>query len=354
MYPIHVVVLAAGTSTRFGLEHNKLGTPLWGLPLIVHVLHALEHMHVSITVVVGYQREYVQNIIQKWIKQSAISFAIQEEQKGTGHAIACTKSAWSRDLILVLNGDMPLITQNIIIDLYNTHQTTKATVSFVAALPDSMQHAYGRVIQHNGHIDIVEAKDFTGDKSIRYPINAGIYLFDRMFLQLFLDTLTTHNASNEFYVTDLIGMASRQNAHVAMIEVPFDLVQGVNTPTEFARVATLSRAQVTQHWMNKGVLCIDPDAVYIDHTATIGKGTLLHPGVHVRGTTTIKEHCVIDAHVVIEDSVIDHHAIIYPHSMIRNAHISSYSKIGPGATMSDMQTESVPVSVKQSAFVADK
>ncbi|HEV2917294.1 MAG TPA: NTP transferase domain-containing protein [Candidatus Babeliales bacterium] len=329
MYPIQAIILAAGMSSRFGLESNKLITPLWGVPLIVHVLQKIEPLDIPITIIIGHQREQIKDAIQTWIKKKSISFVIQEQQKGTGHAIACSKQEWSAEHILILNGDMPLVTQNTITDLYKQHKETNATASFVTAIPDTVDHAYGRVIHDNEIIKIVESKDFVGNRSMLYPINAGIYLFKRDFLYTAIDRLTTNNASKEFYLTDLIGLASVQQNDVSCLQVPFDTIRGVNTTIEFAQVSAKVRNSIVNQWMQKGILCHDPEHVYIDAGATIGKGTILHPGVHIRGNSSIGEHCEIDANTIIKNSIVQDHAIIGPHCFIDNSYVPKNRKIEP-------------------------
>jgi bifunctional UDP-N-acetylglucosamine pyrophosphorylase / glucosamine-1-phosphate N-acetyltransferase len=330
MYPIHVILLAAGLSSRFGLEFNKLLTPLCGVPLIMHAVRALEPLDAPITVVVGHQREQMMHTISQWCK-APVSFAVQEEQRGTGHAVASARDQWDGSAILVLNGDMPLVTHEIITALYDQHQARGAAVSFVTAMPDTDLHAYGRVVQTERGIQIIEAKDFTGVRDTLYPINAGIYLFDRIFLEQSIDLLTTHNAHKELYLTDLIGIASTQGLTVATIEVPFDTVRGVNTIAEFAKAQSVERARIVNYWMAHGVLCMAPDDVYIDADVVIGRGTVLQAPVHLRGNTTIGAQCVIDAHTILENAILEDRVTVHPHSLIRNARIGTGRDVGPFA-----------------------
>jgi bifunctional UDP-N-acetylglucosamine pyrophosphorylase/glucosamine-1-phosphate N-acetyltransferase len=313
---MYAIVLAAGSSRRFGTENNKLVTPLSGVPLIVHSMRVLQQMHIPTTVVVGHQREQLQEGFAAWNIEPH-SFAIQDKQRGTGHAVACSRIYWIADSILVINGDMPLITQQTITTLYEKHCTHHAIVSFVAAVPDTLMHEYGRVVHTHEGVQIVEAKDFVGAITDVCPINAGLYLFDRNFLEQSIDSLDTNNASNELYLTGLVGMASKQGHCVLVHETPFDEVRGVNTPIEFAKVQSLLRKNIIEYWMHHGVLCSMPETINIDVDVFIGQGTILHAGVQLRGRTIIGKGCVIDAYTIIEHGVIRDHAYIKPHSVIR-------------------------------------
>src|SRR5262249_17539887 len=144
------------------------------------------------TVVVGHAKEQVMHAIQA--REAGITFVVQEKPLGTGDALACSKLYWDAEHILVLNGDMPLITQELVQQLVTMHTAQQMAVSFVAAYPDRTNHAYGRVVIEGQHVRIIEAKDFTGDPATRYPINAGIYLFKRSFLDQYASQLDPNNA----------------------------------------------------------------------------------------------------------------------------------------------------------------
>src|SRR5260221_145473 len=164
---IQAIILAAGKSTRFNTEKTKLVEPICGRPMILFPIKLLQTLHIPTIVVVGYQQEMVKNIINA--EHDSIEFMIQEKQNGTGHALACTQTLWRNDHILVMNGDMPLVTQEAIITLYAQHKEQNATISFVTSCnPNTTGKAYGRVIKTDDYISIVEAKDFTGDTTQQY------------------------------------------------------------------------------------------------------------------------------------------------------------------------------------------
>ena len=339
IHGIQAIILAAGMSSRFGVEANKLVTPLCGKPLIMHVITPLQKADLSVTVVVGHQKELVSETIVACSSTDVI-FVEQEEQKGTGHAVMCSRDVWQANHILVLNGDMPLISHAIIDALYTQHQETDAAVSFVTALPDTTDHAYGRVIQDKDGIRIVEARDFAGDVNQPHPINAGIYLFKRAFLENYINRLTDENASHELYLTDLIAVASRQGKTVTTLTAPFNYVRGVNTLEELCTAEALKRKQIISHWMHNGVRFIMPETTHIDAEVTVGRGTIISAGVHLLGSTTIGTNCTIEPFSIIHNSTLADHVTIHNHSLVRDAQLAEYTTVGPFAHLRDnVQTE---------------
>jgi bifunctional UDP-N-acetylglucosamine pyrophosphorylase / glucosamine-1-phosphate N-acetyltransferase len=330
MHPIHAIILAAGMSSRFGTEFNKLLVQLCGVPLVVRTIRSLEELQIPITVVVGYQREALIETITTHAEYP-LSFAIQEIPRGTGHAVLCSRHHWDSNHILVLNGDMPLLSRDIINSLIAQHFTRQATVSFVTAIPDSTTHAYGRVLHTDAGVAIVEAKDFTGDTTIFYPINAGVYIFERAFLESAIDLLTTNNASKELYLTDLIAVASGQGKIVCTLEVPFDNIRGVNTIAEFAVAQSVERKKIVGYWMAHGVIFTMPDTVDIHTDVTIGRGTIIHAGVQLHGSTNIGSHCTIHPYAIIEDSALADSVVVKSHSVIDRAQIGAHVHVGPFA-----------------------
>jgi len=331
MNTIQALILAAGMSSRFGPELNKLTTPLCGKPLVMHCVTMLKQQNsMPITIIVGHQKELIMNAVDAYALAD-ISYALQETQSGTGHAVMCSRALWHADHMLILNGDMPLVSQTVIQELCTAHLQTDAAVSFVTALPDTLTHAYGRILDDEQGVRIVEAKDFTGDISYLYPINAGIYIFKRTFLEEMIDTLTTNNASHELYLTDLIACASKSGLRVTTINVPFDMVRGINTREEWCIAQEIKRKQIITYWMQQGVMITLPETVHIDDTVTIGRNVHIHAGVHLLGNTTVGNHCTINPYSIIESSNIEDHCTIYDHSHISNSYLETHSAVGPFA-----------------------
>jgi bifunctional UDP-N-acetylglucosamine pyrophosphorylase/glucosamine-1-phosphate N-acetyltransferase len=312
---VQAIILAAGKSTRFNTEKTKLAEPLCGQPMILFTTKLLQKLAVDTTVVVGYEKEIIKNIIAT-THEDSIQFVVQKEQLGTGHALACSEELWVKENILVINGDMPLVTEQTIIDLYTKHQESNAIISFVTACtPDvSASKAYGRVVIQENKIAIIEAKDFIGDVTQCCCINAGIYLIKKEFLTNFIKTLKNNNANNEFYITDLIKIASEHNKQITKISAPFDTIRGINTIEELIIAEQIKQKELIQYWMNNGVRFAPHCTMNLDLNVTIGQGSYISDGVHLLGKTSIGNN-----------------VHIHPFSIINNCTIASETEIGPFA-----------------------
>ena len=181
---IQAVILAAGRATRFHTNTTKLAYPICGQAMILFPTKLLQSLNIPTIVVVGYQQELIKNIIAS--ENINVDFVTQEKQEGTGHAVACSKHLWNRDHILVMNGDVPFVTAEVITKLYNKHIEHDAAISFVTSSdPDETAKAYGRVLTIDGTIRIIEAKDFKENINNYNCVNAGIYLINKKFLEDF-------------------------------------------------------------------------------------------------------------------------------------------------------------------------
>lgn len=318
---IQAIVLAAGQGSRFNTGISKLITPLCGQPMIVYPLKAISPSVSSTTVIVGFQKEAVRQCIINAALPS-ITFVEQQEQLGTGHAVLCSRSYWHADHLLIINGDMPLITQEIIQKLIALHTQQHAAISFVIAHHVDPTSAYGRVVQHNDTIQIIEKKHFTQNITNHPYINAGIYLINRAFLEQYLPTLKQNSSTNEFYITDLVEVANIHGLPIALLDAPYDTIRGVNTLQELATIEQMLCMQRIAYWMERGVRFILPHTIYIEGTVTIGKGTVIGASAQLIGATHIGEFCTIDPHTILHNEVVHNNAHV-----TRGAHHLKQSSI---------------------------
>lgn len=328
---LQAIILAAGKSTRFNTETTKLAQPICGQAMILFLTKLLEQLQIATTIVVGYQQEIIRDIVSN-THGNTIEFVVQEKQEGTGHALACTASSWKNDHILVLNGDVPLITTELISTLYQEHVKNNAAISFIISLPtDDTAHAYGRIVRTETKIAIVEAKDFIGNKQDHPYVNAGIYLINKRFLENHIATLNDNNASKEFYITDLIKIASDNNLVVTTIESPFDTIRGINTFQELATIEQIKQAELVHHWMANGVRFAMPQYTYIDLNVIIGSGSFIGMGVHLTGNTIIGNNCTVKEFSSLENVIMDNESMVHSHCIISNSYIQSQAQVGPFA-----------------------
>lgn len=330
MHNLQAIVLAAGKSTRFKTGTSKLLEKICGQEMILYPISVLESLHIPTIVVVGFQKEEILACLEQHTTLGP-TVVTQEEQRGTGHAVQCTEPMWNAEHILILNGDVPLITQELVRQLYEQHNTTQAAVTFITAHLTEPSSSYGRVINKDGNIKIVEAHEFTGDSHEHCCINAGIYLMHADFLHQALKALTSNNSRNELYLTDIIGYASHLNLPVKTLNASYDQIRGVNTLKELWAVEQIKRSDLINYWMLNGVRFSSAQNVHIDLNVSIGAGTIIGAGVQLRSGTTIGEHCTIGDFSCIERSTISSNVTIYSHCVITDSIIETAAHVGPFA-----------------------
>lgn len=329
---IQAIILAAGRATRFHTDKTKLAYPICGQAMVLFPVKLLQQLHIPTIVVVGYQQELIKNIISN--ENITVDFVTQEKQEGTGHAVACSKHLWDRDYILIMNGDVPFVSQETITTLYNNHVQNNAVMSFITSSnPDETAKAYGRVITTDGNISIIEAKDFKGNINEHNCVNAGIYLINKNFLQDYIATLNTNNASKEFYITDLVKIASEHNLPVTTTDAPFNTVRGINTFQELAVAEHIKLTALINYWMSQGVRFSFPQNVYLDLDVTIGQGSYVGNGVHLSGKTIIGQNCIIKEFSSLNNAILEDNVTIHSHTVIDNTYVKENAEVGPFARL---------------------
>ena len=330
---IQAVILAAGKSSRFKTGKTKLIEKICGQEMIVYPVALCVETKIPVTVIVGFQKETVKKAIKKEFgSSSTITFAEQKEQRGTGHALEISAPFWKEDHILVINGDIPLVTQEIVEELYAKHITTHAVISFVTAHNcEPTAASYGRVVTDKNSIAIIEAKEFTGDLTENCCVNAGIYLIKRSFIEDNIKKLQKSSITGEWYITDLVKIASDKKLHIEMIAAPFDKIRGVNTFKELWAVEQILKAEIIKNWMDNGVRFTIAHNVQIDKAVIIEPGVAIGSGVQLLGNTHIEKNAIVEAFSIIKSSIIKQGAIIEPHCVISDSVINKKASVGPFA-----------------------
>lgn len=316
-----VVVLAAGLGTRMRSRKPKVLHRVAGRPLVGWVLAALEGVApVHTVVVVGHGAEDVRAVLP-----DGVDTALQAEQLGTGHAARMGLDALNTacDQVLLLCGDTPLLRPELITRLVDQHRASGGAVTMVSAVLHDAG-SYGRVLRDGaGNVTgVVEARDATPEQLAVTEINAGIYMFDRAALVGALDRVGSDNAQGEVYLPDTLPLVG--GAIGAVVSDDPDVVAGVNTRVHLAECEAVLQRRLREAAMLDGVTMPDPGRVYLDHDVTVGRDTVLMPGVHLRAGTTVGEGCTIGPDCVIEGSDIGDGALVV------SAHVL-HSQVGPGA-----------------------
>ncbi|MRR54248.1 MAG: bifunctional UDP-N-acetylglucosamine diphosphorylase/glucosamine-1-phosphate N-acetyltransferase GlmU [Deltaproteobacteria bacterium] len=333
MKSIAAIILAAGKGTRMKSKLVKVMHPLAGAPLIEYPLSAAREAEASQTVVViGHQAEAVRDYFSG---RGDIAFALQEQQNGTGHAVACAAPLLRgfNGNVLILCGDVPLTKAETLRDLLQRHEERQATVTVLTASLEN-PFGYGRIIKNSaGEVTaIVEEKDATpGQRAIR-EINSGIYCVAAEFLFAAVSRLGSDNAQGEQYLTDIIRMAVEQGLSCAAHPIADPLeVMGINDRVQLAAAEAVLRKRINENQMLAGVTLKDPATTYIDRGTLIGRDTVIGPGVHISGQSEIGEDCLIEPGAIIRSCRIGNRVVVKAGSVLENSIVHDAVSIGPMA-----------------------
>lgn len=307
---IAAVVLAAGKSTRMRSKTPKALHPVCGRPLLAHILDALATAGVNRRiVVVGHQAQALQARVDELFGAGTIRYALQDEQRGTGHATLMAEPALAghKGTVLIAPGDTPLLTADVLRALLDEHARTGDAVTLLTAVLAEDAGAYGRVLRDaDGNVRaIVEARDATPDQLGVREINTSVYAFDAPALFSALHDLRPNNAQGELYLTDVVGLLRRAGQRVgALVSPDPDVVLGVNTRVELADVSEKMRRRILRDLMLAGVTIEDPQSAFVEAGVRVGQDTTIRPFTTLSGETIIGQDCVIGPNAHITDSTL--------------------------------------------------
>jgi len=302
----------------------KVMHKLAGKPMIAHVLSAVETLLPEKTVVViAPHMDSVKAAVPK------CEFAVQTQQKGTGHAVRCGMDALNgyKGTVLVLYGDTPMITSETLSTLLTQHAEKKATISLLGMKPESPM-GYGRLVMKTSPFveRIVECKDASAaEKKIPY-VWAGVMAFDAAFLRAGLAKLTPSKATGEYYLTELVEMATKQKLRTVMIPVGVQEAMGINDRLQLAEAEKIIQQRLRMRAMQEGTTLIDPETVYFSADTKLGKDVTIYPHVVFGPDVTVADNVEIRSFSHLEGADIKSHAIIGPYARLRPG-----SVIGEGA-----------------------
>jgi bifunctional UDP-N-acetylglucosamine pyrophosphorylase/glucosamine-1-phosphate N-acetyltransferase len=247
--------------------------------------------------------------------------AVQEEPRGTGDAVRCAREALDGAAldILVLSGDTPLLTADVLRELVATHRASDVAATVLSFEPHDPKQ-YGRVIRDDdgGLAAIVEYRDATAEQRAVREVNSSIYVFRADRLWPVLDRLTPHNAQGELYLTDSVALLVEEGHRVA-VHKGGDPVQteGVNTRVELAAAAAALRERINATHMLAGVTIIDPASTWIDADVVLERDAVIHPFTVIRGATRVAARAEVGPHAVLVDSTVGEDALVGPFCYLR-------------------------------------
>ena len=323
-----IVILAAGKGTRIKSELPKVLHPLAGRPMVQFVVDAARALDPEeLTVVVGEGAGLVREALG-----DGVTYALQAERLGTGHALqqARDAAAGRADTVLVLYGDTPLIRAETLWRLVAHHRETGAVATLLTFRPDNPA-GYGRIVRDGdtGQVaSIVEEKAATPAEKEIGEVNSGLLCFRDDWVWDHLDKIE-RQPGGEYYLTDLVVTAHAEGEMVAAIEVEDTLeVMGVDHRAKLAVAAAEMRRRINEQWMLAGVTMIHPETTYVDAGVEIGVDTTIWPNTILQGQTRIGCGCTLGPNSVVRSSTIEDGCRVEM-SVVEHAWMEEGSDVGP-------------------------
>jgi bifunctional UDP-N-acetylglucosamine pyrophosphorylase/glucosamine-1-phosphate N-acetyltransferase len=333
---VDVIVLAAGKGTRMRSETAKVLHEAAGRTLLDWVLAASRALDpVESTVVVGHQADAVAATLA-----DDVSSVIQDPQHGTGHAVQVGMGNLvdRRGTIVVIPGDMPLITGRALNGLIAHHEKTGAVATVMTVVLDDPA-GYGRIVRGEFGVEkIVEDREATPAQKAIAEVNTSVYVFDGSLLGDALDSITPDNSQGEYYLTDVVAFFVNGGHTVSAFSVPAEMGIGVNTHAQLAEVAEVLRGRINAELLDSGVWMLDPSRVYVDAGVAVQSTAKIYPEVHLTGATTVGPGAVIGPNVQAENCEIGQDAVVKQAVMIdaivgRDALVGPFAYLRPGAVL---------------------
>jgi len=352
---IGVIVLGAGKGTRMRSDTAKVLHEACGRTLLDWVLESVEDLGADrVIVVVGHQADVVTESLP-----TGIESVVQEPQNGTGHAVRVALDGLGDipDTVVVLPGDMPLITGDAVSELLAHHGATGAAATVMSVVLDDPT-GYGRIVRNGDSVAcIVEESDATHDERAISEVNTSVYVFDARVLDEALGLITTDNAQTEYYLTDVIGILNARGLGVSAMTVAAEIGIGVNTHGQLAEVAAVLRGRINTGLLESGVWMLDPERVYVDVTVTVEPTAKLYPDVYLTGATTVGAGASIGPNVEVCDTSIGAGAVVRQAVTMgatvgRDALVGPFAYLRPGAVLEDGSKVGTYVEVKGSTVGA--
>lgn len=352
------LIMAAGQGTRMRSDLPKVLHPVCGRPMIEWPIRAAREAGVErVAVIVSPERDLGDHL------PDSVETVIQPEANGTGGAVrAAIEVVRESAEVLVLSGDVPLVSAEVIAELLDSHRSARAAATVMTAVLDD-PGSYGRVVRgEDGAVErIVEAKapgDATPEELLIREVNSGTYVFSGEELASALGGIDSDNAQGEYYLPDVLKvMRTRGQAVAAHVAADPAINLGINSRVDLATVEAEARRRILEAHMRNGVTIVDPASTWIDAGVTIGRDTRIEPGTSLRGATEIGERAKIGPHSTVIDSGIgDGSKVIHSYLNLcelgPDCLVGPFAHLRPGASLDHGAKAGTFVEVKNSTVGA--
>jgi len=322
---ISIVILAAGKGSRMKSSKAKVLHTVCGKEMLYYIIKASQEISDDISVVIAHQKDAVQKAVSAHFND--INFVVQDDINFPGTGGAMKNVSVKNKKVLVLNGDMPLISAKALDGFL--HGSSDIVMSiFNLPNPDG----YGRVIIEDGEVKkIVEQKDASENELAVTTVNAGIYAFSKDVLEKYIPLLRNDNAQKEYYLTDVISMARADGLSVSPLLVDEEHFRGVNSKKDLAAAEEIMQDRIKTSIMEAGVRMQLPSTIYIEEGVTFEGECIVENGCRITGNSKIiNSH--IKAHSVIEDSIVKNSDVgplahLRPASELEDSHVGNFVEV---------------------------
>lgn len=336
---LSIIILAAGKGTRMHSMLPKVLQPLAGRPLLEHVINTSRLLDPDeVCIVYGFSGEKIQ---KQFRANTDLLWAYQKEQLGTGHAVKqATKLISESNKVLILYGDVPLIDATTLKTLMSEHQNNEISL-LTAILPSGT--GYGRIIRCDNAVQaIIEESDASEIERNIKEINTGIMYCDASQLDDWLNRLNNNNAKGEYYLTDIIEMATNDGTKINGIQAnKWEEVMGINDKKELANAERFMQRELAEKLMAQGVSLADPNRLDIRGKLTCGTDVFIDVNTIFEGNVVLGSNVSIGPNNIIKNTEIHDDSRVHANCHIEGAFIGKHSEIGPyarlrpGANLSD-------------------
>lgn len=336
---LHVVILAAGQGTRMKSSLPKVLHAIGGKPMLGHVLDTARAAGAAaFHIVHGHGAEQVR---AAFAQTQGVNWVLQAQQLGTGHAVQQSAPNVPDDaLVLVLYGDVPLISAETLAVLAAAARETLAIVTVELAQPKG----YGRILRDAQRrvTGIVEEKDASDEQRRISEVNTGLMAAPARLLKPWLAQLNNQNANGEYYLTDVVGLAVRDGLAVNTVHAAdAEEVEGVNDRAQLARMERAYQRRQAERLMREGVNIVDPARFDLRGMLLAGKDVKLDVGVIIEGVCEFGDNVRIGPYCVIRNAKLGNDTEVEAYSVLDGVsggaglHIGPFARLRPGTELAD-------------------
>lgn len=324
---VGALIMAAGKGTRMKSSLAKVMHTIIDEPIIFYLLKSVSDLGLQSAVIVGHEGESVEKYLNSSWKDCEVVW--QREQLGTGHAVKSAVEWWrSFENVLVLNGDLPMLTAKTLEGFVSEHVKSKSDCSLLSFIAKDAA-AYGRVIRDGENVSIVEYKDATEEQRKIKEVNAGVYVFRVSRLLTVIDKLSNHNAQGEYYLPDVVSLMGAEKMKAGAFLADEDEMAGINDQLELSVLTSKMKERINSGWMRKGVRMTDPSSVVIGPNVTISEDVEIAPSVHILGSSSVGAGSRIGPWCCITNSNIGKNVRFVSNIIVENSNFKDGALAGP-------------------------